>query len=151
MWLIFAHLCAVIVTANVSKDGFRRCTQLSPRSLGIGQYCLSLISLIYFRAVRVCVVTGWSATSFISYPSRYEAVLMHCGNGMQRFVCISTPPSPHGYPLCNLLDSDYYTDSSAACWTSCIEHKCPGGMVAKNNHRTNFGCFDSNTRLLCVP
>ncbi|GFE52939.1 hypothetical protein protein, putative [Babesia ovis] len=61
-----------------------------------------------------------------------------CGNGKQRYMCISTPLTPHGYPLCAILDPSHYTDPSSACWSGCLEHKCPEGMTAKNNHRTNF-------------
>ncbi|CDR96594.1 hypothetical protein, conserved [Babesia bigemina] len=138
------HLVIYAVCAENVKDEFRRCSQLSPRSLGIGQHCLATCEGVCNQRVAI-------PGTILMRVDDVGPIRSDCGNGKQRYMCISTPATPHGYPLCTLLDPDYYKDPSAACWTECLQRKCPEGMVPKDSHRTNFGCFDSNSRVLCVP
>ncbi|KAK1444924.1 hypothetical protein BgAZ_108300 [Babesia gibsoni] len=143
VWVFLTLLVAAALSHDPTSD-IHRCSQLSPRSLGIGQYCLSTCEGVCSQRVAIPGTMVMCMDDVGPLPS-------DCGNGKQRCMCISTPHSPNGYPLCSLLDPECYNDNSVACWTACINHQCPKGMVAKTNNRTNFGCFDSNSRILCVP
>eukprot|EP00371_Babesia_bovis_P002780 XP_001611427.1 hypothetical protein [Babesia bovis T2Bo] len=77
MLYLLVILLGTISFVVPEKDKIHLCAQLSPRSLGIGQHCLS-------NCEGVC-------NPRIAIPGTID-----CGNGKQRYMCISTPPTPHG-------------------------------------------------------
>ncbi|EKX74145.1 signal peptide containing protein [Theileria equi strain WA] len=119
------------------------CVKLAPQSLGIGQFCLSTCDGHCAQFV--------SPPGTMNYPlNDHPAIPSDCENTKGRLMCMSTDPNPHGYPLCDLIDTRYCKENTCACWSPCISHECPPKFVKKEHQRTNSGCFDSNLRVLCV-
>ncbi|UVC54163.1 hypothetical protein MACJ_003497 [Theileria orientalis] len=73
------------------------CSNLSPESLLIGHYCLSTCD-------HVCAQR-------VSFPGT-----INCEGGRGRLICMSTNLTPHGYPLCEVLNLEYCKSNTCACW-----------------------------------
>nr|PVC54011.1 hypothetical protein MACL_00003370 [Theileria orientalis] len=69
----------------------------------------------------------------------HPLVKSDCEGGRGRLICMSTNLTPHGYPLCEVLNLEYCKSNMCACWSSCISHQCPPSFTPRENQVTNTG------------
>ncbi|EAN34217.2 hypothetical protein TpMuguga_01g00979 [Theileria parva strain Muguga] len=143
MYFCKCKFIIILIVTFINVYCVEKCSDLSQESLLIGQYCLSTCD-------HECVQRV-SFPGTINMPLFDHPVLeSDCEGKRGRLLCMSTDLTPHGYPLCEVLNLAYCEPSSCACWSSCISRQCPPKFTPKNNQVTNSGCFDTNLRVLCV-
>eukprot|EP00375_Theileria_parva_P003814 XP_766500.1 hypothetical protein [Theileria parva strain Muguga] len=97
MYFCKCKFIIILIVTFINVYCVEKCSDLSQESLLIGQYCLSTCD-------HECVQR-------VSFPGT-----INCEGKRGRLLCMSTDLTPHGYPLCEVLNLAYCEPSSCACW-----------------------------------